>query len=83
MLDYQELKNKFTAKLNEFDEQRLAEWISFDQQRQIICLLGEGQIEQLETVKGELQSMIMPGDLAQNVEQIVEIKSSPQYSMAA
>lgn len=43
MLDYKKLSDDFTNKLNQFDEEKLTQWLSFDQQRQEIDKLINGE----------------------------------------
>lgn len=36
MIDYKKLREKFTAKLNEFDEEKLLKWMDFDENRKVV-----------------------------------------------
>ena len=43
MLDYKKLRSEFTEKLNLFDEDRLAQWISYDKRRKDLDRLLNGE----------------------------------------
>ena len=48
MLNYQELNQKFSNKLNNFDEKQLLKWVEFDQYRDAISKLGGGETVSLK-----------------------------------
>jgi hypothetical protein len=43
MLDYKKLKGEFTDNLNQFDRQMLEQWVSFDQKREDLEKLLNGE----------------------------------------
>ncbi|GEM_PF-1974077 len=43
MIDYKKLREKFTAKLNEFDEEKLLKWMDFDENRKVVDRLLSGE----------------------------------------
>ena len=43
MLDYKKINSEFTKKLTEFDEARLLSWIKFDERRQLLSKLLDGE----------------------------------------
>ena len=43
MLDYKKLNGEFTKKLNQFDRQMLEQWVSFDQKRDDLEKLLNGE----------------------------------------
>lgn len=43
MLDYKKLNGEFTNKLNQFDRQMLEQWVSFDQKREDLEKLLNGE----------------------------------------
>lgn len=51
MIDYKALKDKFSQKLQEFDKQKLATWLEFDQNREQLSKLIAG-----ETIELKLES---------------------------
>lgn len=43
MIDYKQLRSKFTEKLTEFDKEKLLKWIDFDQNREVVGRLLNGE----------------------------------------
>ncbi len=43
MIDYKQLKSKFTTTLNEFDKEKILKWIEFDQNREVVGRLLNGE----------------------------------------
>jgi hypothetical protein len=43
MLDYKKLRSEFTEKLNQFDADRLEQWISYDKRRKDLDRLLNGE----------------------------------------
>lgn len=60
MLDYKKLSKEFTKKLNQFDKNRLEQWISFDQNRQELDKLLSGEKVRIQICNISISKLIDP-----------------------
>jgi hypothetical protein len=79
MIDYQELKNKFRAKLDSFDAEMLSRWMEFDQERDTVAKLIGGETV---SVKNKTVSRITLLDDRESISSD-STEKPPQYAMAA
>jgi hypothetical protein len=77
MLNYQDLSFKFTEKLNTFSKEQLLRWVEFDQYRDTISKLVEG-----ETVT-VINTILSQNKLSDSREDINLIAGNSSYAMAA
>ena len=76
MLNHKELSKKFTEKLNSFDKDSLLRWVEFDQYKNTIAQLVDG-----ETVKVK-NTTLTQNILVDNKEKVA-LSGNTQYAMAA
>ena len=57
MLDYKKLSNGFSAKLQQFDEIKLLEWLEFDNNRNLLSKLLNGETVSLKLVTTEFKKI--------------------------
>ena len=76
MLNHKELSKKFTEKLNSFDKDSLLRWVGFDQYKNTIAQLVDG-----ETVKVK-NTTLTQNILVDNKEKVA-LSGNTQYAMAA
>ena len=77
MLNYQELGQKFTNKLNSFDKNQLLRWIEFDQYRDVVSKLIGGEMINVKS------TTLSKNELSDMREDIFAESSNSSYAMAA
>ena len=77
MLNYQELNQKFTSKLNSFDENQLLRWMEFDQYRDVVSKLIGGEMINVKS------TTLSKNELSDMREDIFAESSNSSYAMAA
>ena len=77
MLNYQELSQKFTNKLNSFDKNQLLRWIEFDQYRDVVSKLIGGEMINVKS------TTLSKNELSDMREDIFAESSNSSYAMAA
>lgn len=60
MLDYKKLSKEFTKKLNQFDKDRLEQWIFFDQKRQELERLLNGEKVRIQIKSVSISKLVDP-----------------------
>lgn len=76
MLDYKKLDNEFTVLLNQFDEDRLEQWIAFDQKRLEMERLLNGDIVPIQNAYVGISYLSDPRE-------IINSTGESNYSLAA
>ena len=77
MLNYQELNQKFTSKLNSFDENQLLRWMEFDQYRDVVSKLIGGEMINVKS------TTLSKNELSDMREDIFAESGNSSYAMAA
>lgn len=79
MIDYQELKKTFKAKLDSFNLEMLSKWIEFDRERDTVSKLLEGETV---IIKNTTVSRVTLSDERENICH-TSTSQLPKYAMAA
>lgn len=76
MLDYKKLSRDFTDRLNQFDKDRLEQWVSFDLKREILNKLLDGENVLINVANVHVSKLVDPREN-------INLAGESNYALAA